>query len=150
MIVDLDLMKNLPIHLRVEIEENLVRKSFNDSELAEVQKRLIGELSKRQYKRQGRRNGTSTQNYVEARKPKRTPNTTQKVARMFGESEMTLRKRFDVVEKAKTNPEKFELILQKLDQGRISVNNAAYQIKQKQREIESDRIRANRCSARNH
>ena len=61
----------------------------------------------------------STQNYVEARKPKRTPNTTQKVARMFGESEMTLRKRFDVVEKAKTNPEKFELILQKLDQGRI-------------------------------
>ena len=92
-----DVLKRLPIELHAELAENVLRKDFTESEKAEIQKRLIQEFSKPEYKEQGRRTDlTCTKEFVQVEAPKRRENATQKVAKLFGESEPTTRKRLEI------------------------------------------------------
>ncbi len=112
--VEDDMLKKLPLNLRIEIEENLLRKSFTQTELAMIQKKLIAELSKPDYKNQGKRGDTSTRNLVGAENRKNHyENTTEKVARLFGESEPTLRERLSFFEQTRDDSRNLDLIVKK-------------------------------------
>ncbi|MFI5450470.1 MAG: DNA methyltransferase, partial [Candidatus Bathyarchaeia archaeon] len=139
--LDLQVVQKLPLALRVEVEENLIRKNFTDSELATIQKRLIDELSKPEYKHQGKKLGMEEAEKSSSPSKQRWENTTQKVARLFNESETTVRKRIEVVEKVRADPKNFSDVLEKLDKGKISVDNARYRIKQRERELEFQKIK---------
>ncbi len=122
--IDRDILSRLSWALRVEVEENVTRKDFTQSELADIQGKLIAELSKPEMKRQGERSDlsavTSTEIAVEVVKPKRSRNTTEKVARLFGESKRTVRKRIDVATAAEAEPEKFGKLVADMDRtGRV-------------------------------
>jgi N6-adenosine-specific RNA methylase IME4 len=107
----------LPIELRIEIEENVQRKDFTQSELADIQRTVIEHWSKIAKENQGRRSDlTSTQGCVEvAEKPSRYLNVTEKVARLFNESEGQTRKRLAVVEAAEREPEKYGSLRDDMD-----------------------------------
>ena len=120
-----EMLAQLPKALRIEITENIMRKDFTQSELAEIQKELIGEFAKPEMKRQGERRdlktATSTENSVEVIRPKRFENTTEKVARLFGESERTVRERLAVVAAAEAAPEKHGKLVEIMNRtGRVN------------------------------
>jgi N6-adenosine-specific RNA methylase IME4 len=114
--IDRELLDALSDTLRVEIEENITRKDFTQSELAEIQAHIITYWSAVRKQRQGARTDlTSTQTAVEVERPKRVENTTEQVARLFGESEHTTRKRLAIVEAAKAEPERFNKLVADMD-----------------------------------
>ena len=113
MSIDPELMATLPLSLRVEIGENTNRKDFTESELADIQRRLIDLLSSQ--KNQGRRNDLSCTEHSVQVKPARRKNTTEEVAKHFGESERTLRGRIAVVEAAAAEPDKYAPLLDQMN-----------------------------------
>jgi hypothetical protein len=118
--VDRDLLQRLPWALRVEIEENITRKDFTQEELAEIQARLVSELSVPEAKSLGRRSdlapSTCTGRPVQVPAAHRRQNTTEKVGRLFGESERTVRERTAVVEAARKDPKKYGPLLQTMEE----------------------------------
>lgn len=113
--LDPELLGALPFALRAEIEENVTRKNFTQSELAEAQRLIIEHWSALRRQRQGMRTDlTSTKNFVEVGS-NRSDNTTALVAKLFGESEPTTRKRFAVVDAAKTEPDRFGALVEEID-----------------------------------
>lgn len=121
--LDPELLAALPFALRAEIEENVTRKDFTQSELAEIQRIVIEHWSAVRRQRQGIRTDllTSTQVAVEVARPKRFENTTQQVAQLFGESEHTTRKRLAIVDAAEAQPERFARLVQDMDRtGRVN------------------------------
>ncbi|MDW9503037.1 hypothetical protein GOB10_18435 [Sinorhizobium meliloti] len=137
--LDPDLLAALPFRLRVEIEENICRKDFSQSELAEIQRRLIDHFAAARRKGQGRRTDlTSTQKAVEVGKPKRFENTHQIVGRLFGESEHTVRKRLEVYQAAMAEPERFGKFVADMD--RTNRVNGVY--RRLSNTLQGDAIRA--------
>ena len=104
MSIDLELLRRLPSHLRIEIEENIQRKDFTESELGAIQRPLISELS--QSKRQGERTDLTCTAQGRTSSTRRE-NTTERVTKIFGETERTVRKRLDVIAAAEAEPERF-------------------------------------------
>jgi N6-adenosine-specific RNA methylase IME4 len=106
--LDLELLSALPLYLRAEIEENVTRKDFTQSELAEIQRVILDHFAAARKLSQGSRTDlTSTKTCVEVGRSKRVENSTEQVARLFGESEGTLRKRLAIVEAAARDPARF-------------------------------------------
>ena len=119
--LDPELLAALPFVLRAEVEENVTRKDFTQSELAEIQRVILEHWTAVRKQRQGARTDlTSTQVAVEVGKPKRFENTTQQVAKLFGESEHTVRKRLAIVKAAAAEPDRFGKLLADMDRtGRV-------------------------------
>jgi hypothetical protein len=96
-----DILKGLPLALRVEIEENACRKALTQSELAAQQKRILREL--REHTAPGTRTDladTSEKDFSEVTR------ATQLVGRLYGESHKQVEKRLAVVAAAENAPEK--------------------------------------------
>ena len=101
-----ELLSSLPMALRIEIEENALRKDLTQSELAKLQERVLS-LVRRQ-SNQGQRTDldrTSGKAFPEVKQePERA---TEAVGRLFGESGKQVHKRLEVVKAAKADPEQF-------------------------------------------
>jgi N6-adenosine-specific RNA methylase IME4 len=116
--LDRNVLRKLPLALRVEIEENAQRKSLTQSELAAEQQRIIDEL--RKLKTPGARTdlkGTSEKVFSEVR-------ATAVVGKLFNESHKQVEKRLAVVAAAKTEPERFGGLLADMD--RSGTVNSVY------------------------
>jgi N6-adenosine-specific RNA methylase IME4 len=113
--LDRELLRRLPPHLRIEIEENVQRKDFTESELGAIQRALINELSKPEMKRQGARTDL-TCTAQDRTSSSRRQNSTEKVAKLFGESERTVRRRLDVLAAAEAEPDKFGHLVEQMDE----------------------------------
>ena len=114
--LDPELLAALPFALRAEVDENVTRKNFSQSELAEIQRVVIEHWSAARKANQGKRSDlTSTKNFVEVGQVGRSENTTALVAKMFGESEPTVRKRLAVVDAAQAEPERFGPLVEDMD-----------------------------------
>src|SRR5258708_2619956 len=103
-----DILRKLPYALRVEIEENAARKDLTQSELAEVQARILAELRK-QAKPGGRTDLTSEKSFPEVR-------ATEIVGALFDESHKQVEKRIAVVEAAEAEPDKFGRLVEQMDE----------------------------------
>ena len=111
-----DALALLPYSVRAEIEENILRKDFTQSELAEIQRELIAVMSRPEFKNQGERTDlTCTPNDVQVEPVTRRENVTEKVAKLFGEGEGTVRRRFEIVEAAEAEPDKYSGLLDQMD-----------------------------------
>jgi N6-adenosine-specific RNA methylase IME4 len=118
--LDRELLRRLPPHLRIEIEANVQRKDFTESELGAIQRALINELSKPEMKRQGERTDL-TCTAPDRTSSSRRENTTEKVAKLFGESERTVTRRLDVLAAAEAEPERFGKLAADMDRtGRVA------------------------------
>ncbi len=120
--LDPELLAALPFALRAEVEGNVTRKDFSQSELAEIQSVILDHWTAVRKQRQGARTDlTSTQVAVEVGKPKRVENTHEQVAKLFGESEHTTRKRLAIVDAARAEPERFSKLVADMNRtGRIA------------------------------
>jgi N6-adenosine-specific RNA methylase IME4 len=113
-----DILRKLPLALRVEIEENAQRKPLTQSELAFEQRRILAEL--RKHKTPGARNdlkSTSAKDFaqVEAKR------ATKIVGRLFNESDRQVEKRFAIVDAAEAEPERFGKLRDDMDRtGRVN------------------------------
>jgi N6-adenosine-specific RNA methylase IME4 len=107
--LDADTLRKLPLALRIEIEENALRKPLTQSELAAEQQRILAAL--RKHKASGQRtdlNGTSEKVFSEVR-------ATAIVGKLYGESHKQVEKRRAVCDAAKTDPEKFGKLQEEMD-----------------------------------
>jgi N6-adenosine-specific RNA methylase IME4 len=127
-----DILRNLPLALRIEIEENLQRKPLTQSELAAQQKRILDEL--RKHKAPG------TRTDLKGRTPEKVfseVHATGIVGKLFNESHKQIEKRLAVVAAAAADPARFGKLLEDLDRSnrvngpykRLQVARAAAQIK---------------------
>lgn len=116
------LLECLPWELQVELSENIFRKDFSQRERAIVQRDLIARFSGVARERQGartdldREGGTSTARAVEVVPRGRWKNSTEKVGKIFGEGERTIRERIAVVAAAEKDPDRYGPLLQKLEE----------------------------------
>ena len=112
-----DILRKLPLALRVEIEENRQHKPLTQSELAVEQRRLVAEL--RKHKTPGARNdlksakATSAKDFAQV--AAETKRATKIVGRLFNESDRQVEKRFAIVDAAEAEPEKFGKLLADMD-----------------------------------
>jgi N6-adenosine-specific RNA methylase IME4 len=107
-----DLLRKLPLELRIAIEENSQRKDLTQSELA-AQQRLIIEGLRKHTSPGARTDLTSEKCFSEVR-------TTAIVGKLFNESHKQVEKRIAVVEAAEANPEKFAKLVEDMDRtGRV-------------------------------
>ena len=113
-----DVLRRLPLALRIEIEENAQRKQLTQSELAFEQRRILAEL--RKHKAPGARNdlkavqATSEKTVSEVR-------ATALVGKLFGESHKQVEKRFAIVEAAEAEPGEFGKLVEDMDRtGRVN------------------------------
>ena len=118
-----DILRNLPLALRVEIEENRQHKPLTQSELAVEQRRLVAEL--RKHKTPGARydlksaKATSAKDFAQV--AAETKRATKIVGRLFNESDRQVEKRFAIVDAAEAEPEKFGKLLDDMDRtGRVN------------------------------
>ena len=128
-----EMMAQLPKALRIEIDENIHRKDFTETERAQLQRAIIERWALEAKRRQllGRAAEPAQPRDVQAADPegappsttvkaKRRPNTTEKVAKLFGEKEATVRKRLAVVEAAEAEPERFGALPEQMDRTGVS------------------------------
>ena len=113
-----DVLRKLPLALRIEIEENAEHKPLTQSELAIEQRRIVEELRKHQTR--GERTdlkgakATSEKAFSEVR-------ATALVGKLFNESHKQVEKRFAIVDAAETEPEKYGRLLEDMDRtGRVN------------------------------
>jgi N6-adenosine-specific RNA methylase IME4 len=108
-----DVLRELPLALRIEIEENAQRKPLTQSELAAEQKRILDEL--RKYKTPGKRTDLET-----SASDKAKVLATQIVGEIFNEGHAVVEKRLAVVAAAAAEPEKYGKLLADMDRtGRV-------------------------------
>jgi N6-adenosine-specific RNA methylase IME4 len=114
--LDRDILRKLPLALRIEIEENAQRKSLTQSELAAAQQRIVEEI--RKHKKPGTRTdlkSTSADVYAEVDR------ATAVVGKIFGESASHVERRLAVVEAARAEPKKFGKLMEDMDRtGRVN------------------------------
>jgi N6-adenosine-specific RNA methylase IME4 len=104
-----DILRKLPLALRIEIEENAQRKSLTQSELAAEQKRILDELQK--YKAPGKRTDLKTT----SEKPFSEVRATAIVGKLFNESHKQVEKRLAIVDAAEAEPERFGKLLEQMN-----------------------------------
>jgi N6-adenosine-specific RNA methylase IME4 len=109
-----ELLSGLPMSLRIEIEENALRKDLTQSELAQLQERVLSLV--RQQTKQGQRtdlDATSGKAFPEVKQePERA---TEAIGRLFGESGKQVHKRLAVVKAAKEDPDQFAKLKEDMD-----------------------------------
>lgn len=108
----------LPIERRIEIEENIRRKNFTQSELAEVQEEMRRRLEE-QFPR-GRKAGTEKCQNLGTLGVNRVD---EAIGDIFGESRETVRKRREVVKASKEDPGNFSGLVEEMDK-RGSIDRA--------------------------
>jgi N6-adenosine-specific RNA methylase IME4 len=113
-----DVLRKLPLALRIEIEENAQRKPLTQSELAAEQKRILDEL--RKHKAPGTRTdlkgskATSEKDFSQV-------HATGIVGKLFNESHKQVEKRLAIVAAAEAEPERFGHLLEAMDRtGRVN------------------------------
>jgi N6-adenosine-specific RNA methylase IME4 len=112
-----DVLRQLPLAVRIEIEENVQRKSLTQSELATEQRRILQEL--RKHTAPGKRTDlnitTSAKDFAEVER------ATRIVGALFNESDRQVEKRLAIVEAAEAEPEKFGRLRDDMDRtGRLN------------------------------
>ena len=113
-----DIMKKLPVALRIEIEENAQRKPLTQSELAVQQKRILDEL--RKHKAPGTRTDLRERK-ITSEKPFSEVRATALVGQLFNESHKQIEKRIAVVAAAKAEPRKYGKLVADMDRtGRVN------------------------------
>jgi len=115
--LDRETLRKLPFALRVEIEENAVRKNLTQSELAKQQVRILAEI--RKHSKPGTRTDLKTPSKP---LPKVEPDrATDIVGKLYGESREQVKKRIAVVEAAEAEPKKFTKLQEDMDRtGRVN------------------------------
>jgi hypothetical protein len=113
-----DVLRKLPLALRIEIEENAQRKQLTQSELAIEQRRILAEL--RKHKAPGERSdlkkgkATSENTFSEVR-------ATSIVGKIFNESHKQVERRLAIVDAAESEPAKYGKLKQDMDRtGRVN------------------------------
>ena len=110
--LDRDILRKLPLALRVEIEENALRKALTQSELAVEQRQIIKEL--RKYTKPGTRTDlTSGDVFPEVPEPE--ARVTDIVGKLYGESRRQVERRQAIVMAAEAEPEKYGKLLAAFD-----------------------------------
>lgn len=127
-----DLLRYLPIDIRMEIEENVMRKEFNQLELASIQRLLLDYFQ--QHNKQGR---PSKDKKVEIFPPL-DGKSRDIVGSLFDESGKTVEKRMAVVDAAEENPEKYGDLVETMDEK--SVNAAHKEMRARKRVEELEKI----------
>jgi N6-adenosine-specific RNA methylase IME4 len=130
-----ELLGKLPMSLRIEIEENAMRKDLTQSELAAQQEQIL-EAIRTHGSQQGRRTDLETSGSFE---PEVKLRATEAVAKIFGESRATLERRLAIVKAAKAEPEKHTDLVERMD-GAGSVHGA---YKDLQRRLKREELQAN-------
>jgi len=116
-----------------ELDENICRKNFTQSELARVQKYLKESFEKST--NQGKRNDlTSTNKLVQVN------STLGKVGKIFGESGEHVRRRLKIYDSIKNSPAKYHDLSVKLDDGNITIKTAHTLITTSERKFEKVKI----------
>jgi N6-adenosine-specific RNA methylase IME4 len=110
--IDSTVLASLPLALRIEIEENALRKDLTQSELAEQQERILAALRERT--QQGRRTDLEDATSGKAF-PQVEVRATDAVGRIFGESRKQVEKRLAVVKAARDEPERFGKLAADMD-----------------------------------
>jgi hypothetical protein len=114
-----DILRKLPLALRVQIEENAQRKPLTQSELAAEQRRILAELRKHQTlgARTGLKGATSAKTFAQVDETR----ATKVVGRLFNESDRQIEKRLAIVDAAEAEPQKYGRLLADLDRtGRVN------------------------------
>src|SRR6516225_1033249 len=109
--LNFDLLRKLPLALRIQIEENAQRKPLTQSELAVEQRRILTEL--REHRTPGTRSdlkATSAKDLAQVDK-----RATKIVGKLFNESDRQVEKRLAVVDAAEAEPERFGKLLEDMD-----------------------------------
>ena len=113
-----DILRKLPLALRIEIEENAQRKALTQSELATEQRRILIEL--RKHLTPGARSdlkATSAKTFAQVEEKR----ATKIVGKLFNESDRQVEKRLAIVDAAKAAPEKYGGLLDDMDRtGRVN------------------------------
>jgi N6-adenosine-specific RNA methylase IME4 len=113
-----DILRQLPLALRIEIEENAQRKPLTQSELAYEQRRILHEL--RKHKTPGRRTDLKG---GKATCGKALPqvHATSIVGKLYGESRTQVERRLAIVAAADAEPERFGPLRATMDRtGRVN------------------------------
>jgi N6-adenosine-specific RNA methylase IME4 len=129
-----DILRKLPLALRIEIEENARRKALTQTEIATEQRRILKEL--RKHKTPGARNdllksakATSEKGFSEVR-------ATALVGKLFNESHKQVEKRFAVMDAAKADPETFGHLIAEMDRtGKVNAAHRAVRKVQDEKRI---------------
>jgi N6-adenosine-specific RNA methylase IME4 len=133
--LDRNIVRKLPLALRVEIEENALRKPLTQSELAAEQRRILKEL--RKYTKPGERTDLTSGDIFPEVIPEPEVRPTDIVGKLFGESRKQVERRLAIFDAAEREPEKFGHLVKAMDKtGRV---NAPY--KRLKVEIQADIIR---------
>jgi 16S rRNA G966 N2-methylase RsmD len=135
MTFDRTLYDQLPLAVRVAVDENALRKALTQSELAIQQRQLLAEL--RKHTAPGTRSdlpisATSAKSFAQVKR------ATGIVGQLFGESYRTIEKRIAVVEAAEAKPEQFGPLVKEMDRTG-KVNHAHAELRRVQKE-ESEAI----------
>ncbi len=99
--IDSNMLASLPLALRIEIEENALRKDLTQSELAEQQERILEVL--RQHAKPGERTDLTSEKAFSQVAP-RENRATALVGRLFNESHKQVEKRLTVVQALRADP----------------------------------------------
>jgi DNA modification methylase len=137
MTVDIDILESLPAQLRYEIIEDISHRGDKQSVLARKQRKAIEFLQTQTH--QGVRNdlldkNSCTSNPVQV---SRRANTTEKVAKLYGEGEAAVRQRIYVLNGAEEDPEKWGSFHKQMDEEE-SPHGAFQRLREAQR---AERIR---------
>jgi hypothetical protein len=114
-----DILRKLPLALRIEIDENAQRKSLTQSEQAAEQRRILDEL--RKHRTPGERTDLKR---GKATSGKALPQVTAVVGKLFNESRTQVEKRFAVIDAAEAEPARFGHLVEEMD--RTGKVNAAH------------------------
>jgi N6-adenosine-specific RNA methylase IME4 len=139
--IDFDraLLQRLPLELRTEIEENLLRLDFSEEELAHIQRDLIAALSPPSRVERRKRKSHSQESISGEMHPlineSEYHSATDAVAKLFREDRKTVQRRVAVVNLAEQEPEKYGKVLK--DMNRTGNVNGAYKELGKIQDIET-------------
>jgi N6-adenosine-specific RNA methylase IME4 len=107
--LDRSALRALPRPLQIEIEENVQRKEWTQSETAVVQRRLLEIV--RSQAQPGRRTDLTAENAFSAVRDR----ATAVVGRLFGESHKQVEKRLDILNKATQDPARYGHLVDLMD-----------------------------------
>ena len=117
--LDRDILRKLPLALRVEIEENALRKTLTQSELAVEQRRILKEI--RKYTKPGQRTDLTSGNVFPEVIPEPEVRATDIVGKLYGESRKQVERRLAIVMAAEAEPKKYGPLLADMDRtGRVN------------------------------